>query len=331
MLYADSAPAADLGYVVMDEVHYLADRFRGAVWEEVIIHLPSEVQVASLSATVSNAEEFGAWLDTVRGDTDVIVSEHRPVPLWQHVHGGPARSWTCSPATRLRRDRPAGGAEPRPARPPPRRGRRTGARAAVRGQPRAARHGPRESQLNFRAARPRRPERPAPAQPARRRRPAARQPVRKASRPRSSPASTGRTCCRPSPSSSPAPAATRPWRQCVRRRAAATTEQERARSSRDRVDEAGAGHPRPTTWTCWASGAGATGCSRGIAAHHAGHAARLQGSRRGALRDGLVKAVFATETLALGVNMPARTVVLEKLEKFNGEAHVTSRRGSTPS
>ena len=49
---------------------------------------PSEVQVASLSATVSNAEEFGAWLDTVRGQTDVIVSEHRPVPLWQHVMVG---------------------------------------------------------------------------------------------------------------------------------------------------------------------------------------------------------------------------------------------------
>src|SRR5690349_5071401 len=88
MLYADSETLGDLGFVVMDEVHYLADRFRGAVWEEVIIHLPSEVQVASLSATVSNAEEFGAWLDTVRGDTDVIVSEHRPVPLWQHVMVG---------------------------------------------------------------------------------------------------------------------------------------------------------------------------------------------------------------------------------------------------
>ena len=69
----------------MDEVHYLADRFRGAVWEEVIIHLPETVRVVSLSATVSNAEEFGDWLDTVRGDTEVIVEEHRPVPLWQHV------------------------------------------------------------------------------------------------------------------------------------------------------------------------------------------------------------------------------------------------------
>lgn len=88
MLYASSDALDNLGYVVMDEVHYLADRFRGAVWEEVIIHLPSEVKLVSLSATVSNAEEFGAWLDTVRGDTDVVVSEHRPVPLWRHVMVG---------------------------------------------------------------------------------------------------------------------------------------------------------------------------------------------------------------------------------------------------
>ncbi|TFI48030.1 DEAD/DEAH box helicase, partial [Micrococcus endophyticus] len=88
MLYAQSDTLTDLGFVVMDEVHYLADRFRGPVWEEVIIHLPEHVQLISLSATVSNAEEFGAWLDTVRGATTVIVSEHRPVPLWQHVMAG---------------------------------------------------------------------------------------------------------------------------------------------------------------------------------------------------------------------------------------------------
>src|SRR5581483_1577279 len=83
MLYAGSATLAGLSYVVMDEVHYLADRFRGAVWEEVIIHLPASVTLVSLSATVSNAEEFADWLVTVRGKTDVVVSEHRPVPLWQ--------------------------------------------------------------------------------------------------------------------------------------------------------------------------------------------------------------------------------------------------------
>ena len=65
MIYANSNSLISLGYVVMDEVHYLADRFRGAVWEEVILHLPKDVKIVSLSATVSNAEEFGAWLDEV--------------------------------------------------------------------------------------------------------------------------------------------------------------------------------------------------------------------------------------------------------------------------
>src|ERR671933_2920428 len=85
MLYAGSQALDGLSYVVMDEVHYLADRFRGAVWEEVIIHLPQSVTLVSLSATVSNAEEFADWLVTVRGETEVVVSEHRPVPLWQHM------------------------------------------------------------------------------------------------------------------------------------------------------------------------------------------------------------------------------------------------------
>src|SRR5579862_7616877 len=77
MLYAGSAT-----------VHYLADRSRGAVWEEVIIHLPESVRVVALSATVSNAEEFGDWLAQVRGGTEVIVDEHRPIPLWQHMLAG---------------------------------------------------------------------------------------------------------------------------------------------------------------------------------------------------------------------------------------------------
>src|ERR1044072_1613334 len=89
MLYVGSTSLTDLGYVVMDEVHYLGDRFRGAVWEEVIIHLPAAIRLVSLSATVSNAEEFGEWLVSVRGETRVIVHEERPVPLWQHMLVGP--------------------------------------------------------------------------------------------------------------------------------------------------------------------------------------------------------------------------------------------------
>ena len=88
MLYEQSSALTGLSHVVMDEVHYLADRSRGAVWEEVLIQLPESVSVAALSATVSNAEEFGDWLATVRGSATVIVEEHRPVPLWQHVAVG---------------------------------------------------------------------------------------------------------------------------------------------------------------------------------------------------------------------------------------------------
>ncbi|MDR2381090.1 MAG: DEAD/DEAH box helicase, partial [Bifidobacteriaceae bacterium] len=85
MLYQDASALANLGLVILDEVHYLADRFRGPVWEEVLIQLPQTVQVAALSATVSNAEEFGEWLSVVRGAVRVVVSDVRPVPLWQHV------------------------------------------------------------------------------------------------------------------------------------------------------------------------------------------------------------------------------------------------------
>ena len=85
MIYANPESLTTLGFVVMDEVHYLADKFRGAVWEEILIHLPERIQVVSLSATVSNAEEFGEWLQTVRGSTNVVLSEIRPVPLYQHI------------------------------------------------------------------------------------------------------------------------------------------------------------------------------------------------------------------------------------------------------
>ena len=74
MIYARSSTLANLGYVVLDEVHYLADRFRGAVWEEVIIGLADSIQLVALSATVSNAEEFGEWLSEVRGEMAVVVS-----------------------------------------------------------------------------------------------------------------------------------------------------------------------------------------------------------------------------------------------------------------
>ncbi|MGH2695555.1 MAG: DEAD/DEAH box helicase, partial [Actinomycetota bacterium] len=85
MLYERSSTLENLECVVMDEVHYLQDPYRGAVWEEVLIHLPLSVSMVCLSATVSNAEEFGEWLTTLRGTTRVVIEERRPVPL-EHLY-----------------------------------------------------------------------------------------------------------------------------------------------------------------------------------------------------------------------------------------------------
>jgi len=81
MVYADSATLDNLGVVVLDEVHYLQDRFRGPVWEEVIVHLDHAVPLVCLSATVANAREVADWITSVRGATDAVVEEARPVAL----------------------------------------------------------------------------------------------------------------------------------------------------------------------------------------------------------------------------------------------------------
>jgi len=84
MLYERSDAIDELVTVVMDEVHYLQDPYRGAVWEEILIHLPLSISVVCLSATISNAEEFGEWIGTLRGPTRVVIEEKRPVPLEHH-------------------------------------------------------------------------------------------------------------------------------------------------------------------------------------------------------------------------------------------------------
>ncbi|QNE14690.1 RNA helicase [Pseudarthrobacter sp. NBSH8] len=332
MLYADSETLDDLGFVVMDEVHYLADRFRGAVWEEVIIHLPSEVQVASLSATVSNAEEFGAWLDTVRGDTDIIVSEHRPVPLWQHVMVG--RDIVDLFAGETTFDEIAPPADAETGAPIPVQGRLTAATKDADGQgfevnPDLLRMARSEGQQSFtgrfghggrsqrRQHRQRTEERPRQgAQPGA---------VRRASRPQVI-ASLDRQDLLPAItfifSRAGCDAAVA---QCVSSGLWLTTEKEQQIIAR-RVDEAGQDIPSDDLdvlgfWT-WRDG-----LLRGFAAHHAGMLPTFKEVVEKLFVEGLVKAVFATETLALGVNMPARSVVLEKLDKFNGEAHVDITAG----
>ena len=331
MLYADSDTLDDLGFVVMDEVHYLADRFRGAVWEEVIIHLPSEVQVASLSATVSNAEEFGAWLDTVRGDTDIIVSEHRPVPLWQHVMVGREIVDLFAGETTFDEIAPPAETEDGMASSVPV---GVGARDSSAGRgfevnPDLLAMARSESQQSFqgRFGHGGRSQRRQHRQRGDDRGPQGAQPVgvRRASRPQVI-ASLDRQDLLPAItfifSRAGCDAAVA---QCVSSGLWLTTEKEQ-RIIAQRVDEAGQDIPSDDLdvlgfWT-WRDG-----LLRGFAAHHAGMLPTFKEVVEKLFAEGLIKAVFATETLALGINMPARSVVLEKLDKFNGEAHVDITAG----
>jgi superfamily II RNA helicase len=85
MLLTDSHQLAALGLVVLDEVHYLQDPFRGGVWEEVIILTPPAVRFVALSATIGNAHFVGEWFTDVRGPTSIVVEKNRPIQLHHHL------------------------------------------------------------------------------------------------------------------------------------------------------------------------------------------------------------------------------------------------------
>ena len=290
MIYAGSSTLSGLSHVVMDEVHYLADRFRGAVWEEVIIGLPDSVAIASLSATVSNVEEFGEWLSTVRGDTVTIVEEKRPVPLHQHVLVGrnlyplfetdkPGDNRVNRELERMARDdaqwsrafdknrshtRGKGSKRPRSRH-------RTPDRVDVVTQLEAAGLLPAISFI------------------------------------------FSRNGCATA------------VEQCLHANLRLTQPAERDRILAH-VDQACSQLPSEDLSVLgFESFREALG--RGIAAHHAGMLPTFKECVEDLFSEGLVKIVFATETLALGINMPARSVVIERLTKWNGETHVTLSPG----
>ncbi|WP_200171749.1 DEAD/DEAH box helicase [Tomitella cavernea] len=308
MLYAQSPALDGLSHVVMDEVHFLADRFRGAVWEEVILGLPAEVRVVSLSATVSNAEEFGAWMQEVRGDTAVIVDEHRPVPLWQHVlvdgdilplfEDGPDRSGRgvlVSSVLKRTVQRVLGG-------------RSDGGRGGPRGGGRGA-HGNRRGRGGSPHARGR-GDRGRPADNGGFRLPPRPHVVARLDREGLLPAIGfifSRAGCDGAVD------------QCRRSPLRLTTEDE-AREIRAVIDRHTAGLP-PEDLDILGFHGWAEALTRGFAAHHAGMLPAFRHTVEELFTRGLIRIVFATETLALGINMPARTVLLERLVKYNGETH----------
>ncbi|TDV44884.1 DEAD/DEAH box helicase [Actinophytocola oryzae] len=286
MLYAGSSTLDGLGYVVMDEVHYLADRFRGAVWEEVILHLSESVRLVSLSATVSNAEEFGDWLVEVRGDTTVVVDEHRPVPLWQHmlVNNRMLDMFTGEGAD----------GEPR-VNPELLRRTENENRSQVTWGPRNGRGG--------RSGAPRGGPRFRP--------PSRVDVITRLDAAALLPAIVfvfSRIGCDAAVS------------QCVRSGLRLNTEVEVAEIRRvidSHTKDLNDADLRVLGFWEWREA-----LERGFASHHAGLLPAFKETVEELFVRGLVKVVFATETLALGINMPARTVVLERLVKYNGEAHV---------
>ncbi len=320
MIYADGTesrastgagsrqPLENLAFVVLDEVHYLGDRWRGAVWEEIILHLPAPVQLVSLSATVSNAEEFGDWMHAVRGDTDVVLSEHRPVPLYQHVltakellplyvnaEGELVERGKLNPElhslARSSRDLDSDGGK----------GSRAGRSARDRGYERYRSHRDRSR---------------------------GRAPVRRTTRIKRSEIAqaldeTGllpgivfifsRNGC------------DQAVQQCLYEGIRLTTREERDEIRRV-IHEAIAGLDEDdlrvlgvSTWIA--------GLERGVAAHHAGLLPQFKAVVEQLFQRRLVKLVFATETLALGINMPARSVTIERLDKYNGEQRVQLTSG----
>ncbi|WP_300682052.1 DEAD/DEAH box helicase [Nocardioides sp.] len=295
MLYAGSSTLLGLGFVVMDEVHYLADRSRGAVWEEVIIHLPESVTLVSLSATVSNAEEFGEWLQTVRGATTTILEERRPVPLYQHVMVGKklmdlfASSDVDAAAGFVKEGAPVNGDLLRVARD-------DWASSKLKDR-RTARDKRKPGQRNVGNGRrvwiPSRVD-----------------VIDALDRARLLPAIVfvfSRVGCDAA------------VQQCLAANVKLTSLEERDEIF-EFVEEACADLPvedrHVLGYHDWLDA-----LTRGVAAHHAGMLPAFKQVVETLYIRGLIKVVFATETLALGINMPARTVVIEKLTKWNGETH----------
>ncbi len=298
MLYSGSGALIGLGFVVMDEVHYLADRFRGAVWEEVIIHLPESVALVSLSATVSNAEEFGAWLVAVRGNTAIVVSDERPVPLLQHMMVGTRlfdlfatgrqSEGTAAPFMNSQLEQAVRNAQTRLW------SAETRGRGSGRDRNRAG---------GYERRQPWRPPHRADV-------------LARLDRDGLLPTITfifSRAGCDAAVI------------QVLRSGLRLTTEEECEQISAI-VDDHCARLPDEDLailgyWD-WVEALRA-----GIAAHHAGLIPAFKETVEELFVRGLVKAVFATETLALGINMPARSVVLERLNKWNGDQHAPLTAG----
>ena len=274
MVYG-GATLDDLAWVVLDEVHYLQDAYRGPVWEEVIIHTPPHARFVCLSATVSNAEELAGWIEAVRGRTETVVEHERPVELVNHF-----LTYDKATGDLLQVPTLVGGrANPD--------GDRFDAPAPT------ARHERYRARGRHRWGTPRRGE-----------------VVDHLAGADLLPAIFfvfSRKGCDDAA------------RSVLDEGFRLTSAEERTRIQtivEHHVEHLGDDDLRALEYDRWLAGLEA-----GAAAHHAGMVPPFKEAVEACFVEGLVKVVFATETLALGINMPARSVVIESLSKFTGEHH----------
>lgn len=269
MIYA-GGDLSSVETAVLDEVHYLQDRFRGAVWEEVIIHAPRHIKLVCLSATVANAGEFTDWLRSRRGRVELVVEDHRPVPLerWWAVKDRFEGEVHMLPLFAE-----AAGVS-RPNRSIPRMLARRGGRRRRFASPRRLEMVERLAALGMLPA-------------------------------------IYFVFSRAGCDESAARAAAAGIR---------LTDREEQEEIRRRAEQGAARLEDPDLrvlgYDRWLAA-----LEKGVAAHHAGLVPAFKEVVEQLFCDGLVKLVFATETLSLGINMPARTVVLDRLTKFTGEGH----------
>ena len=266
MIYERSSALYGLRFVVLDECHYLMDPFRGPVWEEIIIHLPVETKIIGLSATVSNYQEFGAWLNELRGDVATIYHDHRPVPL-RHYYmiGGIMVNLLSSRSPQVvdeyeksMKKRGGGGRRPRTRHLIPR-------RSDVVARLHKSGMLPAIYFIFSRAG-----------------------------------CDAGVTHCLEAGTDLTSPDEKRAIEEQVLARMAWLPEEDLRVFGFDQWLEA---------------------LKMGLASHHAGRLPIFKEVVEDLFAQGLVKVVFATETLSLGINMPAKTVVIESLYKFSGESH----------
>ncbi|HEV3227274.1 MAG TPA: DEAD/DEAH box helicase [Acidimicrobiales bacterium] len=273
MIYAESSALDGLQFVVLDEVHYLQDTYRGPVWEEVILHLPAPVRLVCLSATVSNAEELADWITTVRGPTAAVIEDRRPVELVNLYCVGDRTTPDLHLLPTLVDGRPNAEAARLDA---------ESLRAApVRGRPRRRFFTPRRVEV-----------------------------VERLAADDLLPAIFfifSRAACDDAVDA------------CIAAGLRLSEPDERARIraiAEHHVESLSDADLDVLGYDRWLAALEA-----GIAAHHAGMVPPFKEAVETCFAEGLVRVVFATETLALGINMPARTVVIEKLSKFTGERH----------